>query len=69
MLKANNMFDVKEDTNRKYSAINHLKTLRKKIILDNKGIVTFLYALFILINSVPLNLGGKYNEKNKPKII
>ena len=28
----NNMFDVKEDTNRKYSAINELKTLRSKII-------------------------------------
>ena len=59
MLKANNMFDVKEDTNGKYSAINHLKTLRTKIILDNKEILILFYILFILINSMPLNLREK----------
>ena len=53
------MFDVKEDANRKYSAINHLKTLRTKIILDNKEILILFYILFILINSMPLNLREK----------
>ena len=48
MLKVSNTFDVKEDTDRKYSAINHLKALRSKIIKD-KGIMTFLYTLFVFI--------------------
>ena len=52
-----NMFDVKEDTNGKYSAINELKTLRSKIIKDNKKIITFLCILFVLINFMPLNSG------------
>ena len=52
-----NMFDVKEDTNRKYSAINELKTLRSKIIKDNKKIITFLCILFLLINFMSLNSG------------
>ena len=67
--KVNKMIDVKVDTNRKYSAINHLKALRKKIVLDNKEIITSLYILFVLINFMSLNLEQKYNEKNKPKII
>ena len=49
MLKVSNTFDVKEDTDIKYSAINHLKALRSKIIKDNKGIMTFLYTLFVFI--------------------
>ena len=53
----NNMFDVKEDTNRKYSAINELKTLRSKIIKDNNKIITILCILFVLINSMSLNSG------------
>ena len=69
MLKVSNTFDIKEDTDRKYSAINHLKALKSKIIKDNKEIITFLYTLFFLINSMSLNLGQKYNEKNKRKII
>ena len=48
----NTMFDVKEDTNRKYNAINELKTLRKKIITDNKEIIRFLCTLFVLNNSL-----------------
>ena len=48
MLKVSNTFDVKEDTYRKYSAINHLKALRSKIIKD-EGIMTFLYTLFVFI--------------------
>ena len=52
-----NMFDVKEDTNGKYSAINELKTLRSKIIKDNKKIITFLCILFVLINFMSLNSG------------
>ena len=67
MLKVSNTFDVKEDTDRKYSAINHLKALRSKIIKDNKGIITFLYTLFVLIDYMSLNLKQNYNEKNKPK--
>ena len=43
----NDMFDVKEDINRKYSEINQLKAFKKKIILDNKEIITFLYILFV----------------------
>ena len=53
----NNMFDVKEDTKRKYSAINELKTLRSKIIKDNNKIITILCILFVLINSMSLNSG------------
>ena len=49
MLKVSNTFDVKEDTDIKYNAINHLKALRSKIIKDNKGIMTFLYPLFVFI--------------------
>ena len=51
------MFDVKEDINRKYSKINQLKAFKKKIILDNKEIITFLNILFVLINSISLNSG------------
>ena len=69
MLKVSNTFDVKEDTDIKYSAINHLKALRSKIIKDNKGIMTFLYTLFVLIDSMSLNSKQKYNEQNNHKII
>ena len=48
----NTMFDVKEDTSRKYNAINELKTLRKKIITDHKEIIRFLCTLFVLNNSL-----------------
>ena len=47
----NNMFDVKEDINKKYNTINELKTLSNKIKKDNKLVITFLYILFFLINS------------------
>ena len=63
----NNRSDAEENINREYSAINHLKELRSKIIKDNKGIITFLYTLFVLIHSVSLDLKQKYNKKNKPK--
>ena len=69
MLKVNNNIEIKENIDRKYSAINHLQALRKKIILDNKEIITLLCILFALINSMPLNSEQKYNEQNKSKII
>ena len=69
MLKVNNNIEIKENIDRKYSAINHLQALRKKIILDNKEIITLLCILFVLINSMSLNSEQKYNEKNKSKII
>ena len=69
MLKVNNNIEIKENIDRKYSAINHLQALRKKIILDNKEIITLLCILFALINSMSLNSEQKYNEQNKSKII
>ena len=69
MLKVNNNIEMKENIDRKYSAIDHLQALRKKIILDNKEIITLLCILFVLINSMSLNSEQKYNEKNKSKII
>ena len=69
MLKVNNNIEIKENIYRKYSAIDHLQALRKKIILDNKEIITLLCILFVLINSMSLNSEQKYNEKNKSKII
>ena len=69
MLKVNNNIEIKENIDRKYSAIDHLQALRKKIILDNKEIITLLCILFVLINSMSLNSEQKYNEKNKSKII
>ena len=59
--KLNNRSDTEENINRYYSAINHLKALRSKRIKDNKGIITFLYTLFVLIHSMSLNLEQKYN--------
>ena len=41
MLKINSNIEIKESIDRKYSAINHLKALRSKIIKDNKGIIEF----------------------------
>ena len=67
MLKVNSNIEIKESIDRKYSAINHLKALRSKIIKDNKGIITFLYTVFVLIDYMSLNLKQNYNEKNKPK--
>ena len=69
MLKVNNNIEMKENIDRKYSAIDHLQALRNKIILDNKEIITLLCILFVLINSMSLNSEQKYNEKNKSKII
>ena len=69
MFKVNNNIEIKENIDRKYSAIDHLQALRKKIILDNKEIITLLCILFVLINSMSLNSKQKYNEKNKSKII
>ena len=69
MLKVNNNIEIKENIDRKYRAINHLQALRKKIILDNKEIITLLCILFALINSMSLNSEQKYNEQNKSKII
>ena len=43
----NNLFDV----NKKYNTISELKTLSNKIIKNNKEVITFLYILFVLINS------------------
>ena len=36
------LFDEKENISRKYSTINELKTLRRKIISDNKEIIMLL---------------------------
>ena len=52
----NNMVNVKENIDKKYRAIKELKALRKKIISDNKEIVTLLCILFALINSMSLDL-------------
>ena len=65
----NNGDDVKENIHRKFSWIKELKALRRKVISDNKEIITLLCILFVLINSVSLNSGEQYNEKNKFKII
>ena len=52
----NNMVDAKENIDKKYRAINELKRLRRKIISDNKEIFILMCILFILINSMSLNL-------------
>ena len=52
----NNMVDEKENIEKKYRAINELKRLRRKIISDNKEIFILMCILFILINSMSLNL-------------
>ena len=65
----NNMVDAKENIDKKYRTINELKTLKKEIISNNKEIFTLPYILFVLINSMSLNLSQKGNEKNKSKII
>ena len=51
------LFDEKENISRKYSAINELKTLRRKIISGNKEIIMLLCVLFILIKSLSLYSG------------
>ena len=51
-----NMVDAKENIDKKYRAINELKRLRRKIISDNKEIFILMCILFILINSMSLNL-------------
>ena len=50
------MVDTKENIDKKYRAINELKTLRRKIVSDNKEISILMCILFILINSMSLNL-------------
>ena len=57
MLISNIIVETKENIDRKFTAIKELKTLRKKIIKDNKEIITFLYILFVLNNSLSLNSG------------
>ena len=49
------LFHEKENINRKYSAINELKTLRRKIISGNKEIIILLCTLFIFKKSLTLN--------------
>ena len=51
------LFDEKANINRKYSAINELKTLRRKIISENREIIMLLCVLFILIKSLSLYSG------------
>ena len=51
------LFDEKENISGKYSAINELKTLRRKIISGNKEIIMLLCVLFILIKSFSLYSG------------
>ena len=51
-----NMVDAKENIDKKYRAINELKRLRRKIISYNKEIFILMCILFILINSMSLNL-------------
>ena len=46
----NNIYETKENADRKYSGIKEFKKLRRKIILDNKEIFIFLCILFVLIN-------------------
>ena len=48
----NNIYETKENADRKYSGIKEFKKLRRKIILDNKEIFIFLCILFVLINSI-----------------
>ena len=48
----NNIYETKENADRKYSRIKEFKKLRRKIILDNKEIFIFLCILFVLINSM-----------------
>ena len=48
----NNIYETKENADRKYSGIKEFKKLRRKIILDNKEIFIFLCILFVLINSM-----------------
>ena len=57
MLISNTIVETKENIDRKFTAIKELKALRKKIIKDNKEIITFLYILFVLNNSLSLNSG------------
>ena len=50
------LFDDYVNINRKYSTISFLKTLRNKVIKDNKKISTSLCILFILAKSLSRNL-------------
>ena len=50
------MIDVKENIDKKYSIINELRTLRRQIMSDKKEKNTLLCILFVLINSMSLNL-------------
>ena len=50
------MIDVKENIDKKYSIINELRTLRRQIMSDKKEKITLLCILFVLINSMSLNL-------------
>ena len=42
MLISNTIVEIKENIDRKFTAVKELKTLRKKIIKDNKKIITSL---------------------------
>ena len=55
MRNLNYAYDTKENNDRKYSAIDELKTLRIQIISDNKEIFLLLCIIFVLINSLSLN--------------
>ena len=50
------MVDLQENIDRKFNRNNELKTLRRKIVLYNKEIILLSCILFILINSMSLNL-------------
>ena len=43
MLISNTIVEIKENIDRKFTAVKELKTLRKKMIKDNKKIITSLY--------------------------
>ena len=63
----NNGDDVKENINRKFSSIKELKALRRKIISDNKEIITSLCIIFVLMNSMSLNSEQNIMRKINPK--
>ena len=51
----NNMVIVRNNIDRNFSALKELKTLRRKIILDNKEMIILLCICVVLINSMSLN--------------
>ena len=57
MHNSTNMHIPGDNIDIKFTTIKELKTLRRKIISNNKEIITLLCILFVLINSMSLNSG------------